>query len=196
MKVVIIRYNSGNVTSVRFALKRLGIDAILSDDKEEIRSADKLIFPGVGHAGSAMQSLRKNNLHKLIPELKQPFLGICAGMQLMCAHSEEGDTDCLGIVPLKVKRFPVAHDLKVPHTGWNTLENLKGNLFSGIPEETYMYFVHSYFAECGAATIAHCNYGLPFSAAMQQGNFYGVQFHTELSAEHGSRLLSNFLNLK
>lgn len=195
MKVVVIKYNSGNVTSVHFALQRLGIDAMLSEDREQILSADKVIFPGVGHAASAMQSLKKNNLDRLIPQLKQPFLGICAGMQLMCAHSEEGDTDCLGILPQKVKRFPENSGLKVPHTGWNTIQNLHGPLFQEIPENAFMYFVHSYYAERGDETIATCNYGLDYSAAIQKGNFYGVQFHAELSAAQGSKVLANFLNL-
>ena len=195
MKVVIIKYNSGNVSSVRFALQRLGIDALHTSDKDDILSADKIIFPGVGHAATAMKSLRQNNLDQLIPQLKQPFLGICAGMQLMCAHSEEGNTNCLNIVPLKVKKFPDTLHLKVPHTGWNTIHNLRGNLFDGIAEEAYMYFVHSYFAECGEGTVARCDYGLEFSAAIRHHHFYGVQFHTELSAEQGSRILSNFLNL-
>lgn len=196
MKVVIVKYNSGNVSSVRFALQRLGIDGILSDDHEEIRSADRVIFPGVGHAATAMESLKVHDLHKLLPQLKQPFLGICAGMQLMCAHSEEGDTDCLGIVPMKVNRFSQANGLKVPHTGWNTIQNLKGNLFRDITEDAYMYFVHSYYVEDGAETVATCNYGLNYSAAIQKDNFYGVQFHAELSSDAGSTLLSNFLNIQ
>ncbi len=196
MKVVIIKYNSGNVTSVRFALQRLGIDAILSNDHDEILTADRIIFPGVGHAATAMESLKQDGLHLLLPKLTQPFLGICAGMQLMCAHSEEGDSDCLDIVPMKVKRFPVVSGLKVPHTGWNTVHQLKGELFKGIPEDAYMYFVHSYYVEYGGETVARCNYGLEYSAAIQKDNFYGVQFHAELSSSAGSTLLSNFLNIQ
>lgn len=196
MKVVIVKYNSGNVSSVRFALQRLGIDAILSNDHEEILAADRIIFPGVGHAATAMESLKQQGLHHLLPMVKQPFLGICAGMQLMCAHSEEGDTDCLGIVPLKVKRFPSLSELKVPHTGWNTIREFKNKLFLSIPENSFMYFVHSYYVECGIETIATCNYGLYYSAAIRKDNFYGVQFHAELSSEAGSTLLSNFLNIQ
>ncbi len=196
MKVVIVKYNSGNVSSVRFALQRLGIDGILSNDHEEIRTADRVIFPGVGHAGTAMESLVQHGLQKLLPELKQPFLGICAGMQLMCTHSEEGDTKCMGIVPLSVKRFPSVNSLKVPHTGWNTIHQLKGSLFQGIPENAFMYFVHSYYVETGQETIAACDYGLEYSAAIQKNNFYGVQFHAELSSDAGSTLLSNFLNIQ
>lgn len=195
MKLVIIKYNSGNVAGVRFALQRLGIDAMWTDDSEEIFSADKIIFPGVGNAASAMGSLKETGLDKILPGIRQPFLGICAGMQLMCTHSEEGDVDCLGIVPLKVKKFENKKGLKVPHTGWDTISQLKGPLFKDIREEEYMYFVHSYFVSTGSDSVAICNYGIPFTAALQRKNFYGVQFHTELSAEAGSRILQNFLNL-
>ncbi len=195
MKIVIIKYNSGNVTSVQYALQRLGADALWSDDKEEILSADKIIFPGVGHAAAAMQSLKEKNLNQLIPQIKQPFLGICAGMQLMCTHSEEGDTYCLGIVPLKVRRFPSSPVHKVPHTGWNNITQLDEPLFHNIREDEYMYFVHSYFVEKGENTVAVCDYGIPFTAALRKDNFFGVQFHTELSARPGSILLNNFLKM-
>lgn len=195
MKLVIIKYNSGNVTSVRFALQRLGAEALWTDDKNEILTADKVIFPGVGNAASAMKSVTEKGLDKIIPQLKQPFLGICAGMQLMCAHSEEGGVNCLGIVPLQVKKFPSSPLLKVPHTGWNTIHKLQGPLFKGVEENSYVYFVHSYFAESGNETIASCQYGNTFTAALQKDNFYGVQFHTELSAKAGSIILQNFLNL-
>ncbi len=193
MKLVVVRYSAGNVKSVEFALKRLGIEAIVSDDFEVLRSADKIIFPGVGNAASAMQSLKEKGLDQLIPALKQPVLGICLGMQLLCLHTEEGDTSGLGIIPLRVRKF--SDNLKVPHTGWNTIHDLKGDLFYQVPENEYMYFVHSYYAETGDETIAICDYGIPFSAAIQKDNFYGLQFHTELSAEAGSRILSNFINI-
>jgi len=191
MNLVMVKYNSGNVRSVDYALQRLGINAIVSDDFEVLKSADRILFPGVGNAASAMQSLKEKGLDKLIPNLTQPLLGICLGMQLMCKQSEEGDTPCLGIVPLEVKKFRGM--LKVPHTGWNSVYNLKGGLFGGIQENEYMYFVHAYYAERGEATAAECNYIQPFSAAIQYKNFYGVQFHPELSAHAGSRILSNFL---
>lgn len=194
MTVTILKYNSGNVKSVLFALQRLGIDAIVSDDHEVITKSDKIIFPGVGHAGSAMENLKISGLDKLIPTLKQPLLGICAGMQLLCLHSEEGDTDCLGIFPMHVKRF-TGKDLKIPHTGWNTIFDLKSPLFKGVAENDFVYFVHSFYVEKGIETVATTEYGTQFSAAIQKNNFYGVQFHTEKSADVGSSILSNFLNL-
>ncbi len=195
MNLVIIDYNSGNVKSVMFALQRLGVDAKVSADPNEIISADKIIFPGVGHAASAMHSLREKRLDMLIPGLKQPFLGICAGMQLLCSFSEEGNTDCLGIFPMKVKRFEPVPGLKIPHTGWNSIYQLKGPMFEHVAANEYMYFVHSYYVEEGEETVALCNYGHPFSAAIQSRNFYGVQFHCELSANAGSNILSDFLKL-
>lgn len=194
MKVAILKYNSGNVQSVLFALQRLGIDANVTDDQDTIRQSDKVIFPGVGHAKAAMESLKLSGLDQLIPQLKQPVLGICAGMQLLCMHSEEGDTDCLKIFSLKVKKFS-GQNLKIPHTGWNTITDLKGNLFSEIAENSFVYFVHSYFVETGNETTAVTEYGGLFSAAIQKQNFYGVQFHAEKSAETGSAILSNFLKL-
>lgn len=194
MNLAIIKYNAGNIKSVEFALKRLGVQAVVSDDIEVLQSADKIIFPGVGNAASAMESLRKKDLDKLIPVLKQPVLGICLGMQLLCRHTEEGDTPGLDIIPLQVRKF--SSKMKVPHTGWNQICDLKGELFKEISEEEYMYFVHSYYAETGRETVAACEYGFPFSAAIQKNNFYGVQFHTELSADAGSSILSNFLNIK
>lgn len=194
MKVAILKYNSGNVQSVLFALQRLGIDANVTDDYETIMQSDKVIFPGVGHAKAAMESLQISGLDQLIPKLKQPVLGICAGMQLLCIHSEEGETDCLGIFPLKVKKF-AGENLKIPHTGWNTISELKGNLFNAIAENSFVYFVHSYFVEAGNETTAITEYGSRFSAAIQKQNFYGVQFHAEKSAETGSAILSNFLKL-
>lgn len=195
MKLVMVKYNAGNIRSVDFALQRLGVSATISDDFEEIASADKILFPGVGHAASAMESLRRQGLDTFLPGLKQPLLGICLGMQLLCRHTEEGNTNCLGIIPLDVKRFD-SDTLKVPHTGWNQIYDLKGGLFAGIGEKEYMYFVHSYYAEAGVQTAALCDYGHPFSAALQHNNFYGVQFHTELSAGAGAAILSNFLNIR
>ena len=193
MDVVIIKYNAGNIQSVLYALERLGISSIVTDDAEKIKSADKVIFPGVGEASSAMQSLQQANLDAVIKDLKQPLLGICVGMQLLCAHSEENDTPCLNIIPVAVKKFQKAFDLKVPQVGWNNIYDLQTPLFNHIAEESYIYNVHSYFAEDSAYTIARCNYGVPYAAAVKRDNFYGVQFHTEKSATIGDRILKNFL---
>lgn len=197
MKTVIIKYNAGNVQSVLFALERIGVKGILSGDPEEIRSADKVIFPGVGEASSAMSFLRERKLDQLIGELKQPVLGICLGMQLMCRHSEEGNTDCLNIFPMQVRKFVAGKDtgLKVPQIGWNTIGQLKGSLFKGLKENEYMYFVHGYYAEKGPDTVALTNYILDYSSALHKGNFYGVQFHPEKSSAAGEQLLKNFLSL-
>jgi glutamine amidotransferase len=193
MKVVIIDYKGGNVQSVRFALERLGIEATLTADKHLIREADKVIFPGEGEANSAMRQLRADGLDMLIPTLTQPFLGICLGMQLLCRHSEENDTPLLNIIPLEVKRFET--QLKVPHMGWNTLYNLKSQVMSGLEEQDYVYFVHSYYVPVSSHTIATTDYPQPFSAAVQHQNFYAVQFHTEKSGPTGTRILQNFLAL-
>jgi len=193
MNLAVIKYNAGNIQSVLYALERLGVQAEVTDDHEKIQSADKVIFPGVGEASSAMNSLRENNLDKLIKELKQPVFGICVGMQLLCEHSEENDTDCLGIVPVKVKKFT---RLKVPQIGWNSIYDLKTPLFSNVPEQSFIYNVHSYYAEDSEYTIAKCNYGLEYAAAVQKDNFYGVQFHTEKSAKIGEQILKNFLAWK
>jgi imidazole glycerol-phosphate synthase subunit HisH len=195
MKLAIIKYNAGNIQSVINALERLGVEAEVTDDVERIRTADKVIFPGVGEASSAMRSLQENGLDKVIPQLKQPVLGICVGMQLLCAYSEENDTDCLGIVPIPVRKFP-AQDikLKVPQIGWNTIYDLKSDLFRGIEENSYIYNVHSYYAEDSEYTIAKCAYGIEYAAALRKNNFYGVQFHTEKSAETGDRIIKNFLD--
>lgn len=197
MKTVIIKYNAGNVQSVLFALERIGVKGILSGDPEEIRSADKVIFPGVGEASSAMSFLRERKLDQLIGELKQPVLGICLGMQLMCRHSEEGNTDCLNIFPMQVRKFVAGKDtgLKMPQIGWNTIGQLKGSLFKGLKENEYMYFVHGYYAEKGPDTVALTNYILDYSSALHKGNFYGVQFHPEKSSAAGEQLLKNFLSL-
>ena len=175
------------------ALNRLAIEPIVSDDKQVLLSADKVIFPGVGQASTAMDYLRERALDRLIPTLKTPFLGICLGLQLMCRHSEENNTDCLDIFPLKVLKFPP--DGKVPHMGWNSINELKGPLMKGISDESYLYFVHSYYAEISADCIAACNYTMPFCAALQKDNFYAVQAHPEKSSENGSKILQNFLDL-
>ena len=195
--IAIIKYNAGNVQSVQYALQRLGVDAIVTDDHASIKNAEKVIFPGVGNARSAMQSLKQKGLGELIKTLTQPVLGICVGMQLMCRHSEENDTECLGIVNLKVKKFvPDMPGFKVPQIGWNNIFNFKSSLFDGVNENSFVYYVHSYYAEKGVETIATTDYVLPYSAVIQKNNFYGVQFHTEKSSDVGDRILLNFLNLK
>ena len=196
MNLAIIKYNAGNIQSVLYALERLGVQAVVTDKTEEILSADKVIFPGVGEASSAMQSLRENRLDELIPQLKQPVLGICVGMQLLCAHSEENNTDCLNIVPIQVKKFRTTDaTLKIPQVGWNNIYDLKSKLFRNIPENSYIYNVHSYFAEDSAYTLATCLYGVAYAAAIKKDNFYGVQFHTEKSAGTGDTIIQNFLHL-
>lgn len=193
MKVVIIKYNAGNIQSVRFALNRLNVESAVSDDPEIINKADKIIFPGVGEASSAMNYLKKHNLDSVLKNIRQPLLGICLGLQLLCKFSEENQTDCLNIVPLRVKKFP-AKD-KIPHMGWNRINNLKGPLFNSVMEGSFLYFVHSYFAENDGYTIATTNYIQPFSAAIQKDNFFAVQFHPEKSAAVGEQILNNFLKL-
>lgn len=199
MKVAIIKYNAGNIQSVDYALKRLGVEASITDNHEEILSADRVIFPGVGEASTTMAYLRTNGLDILIPTLRQPFLGICLGLQLMCRHSEEGDTNCLGIFDETVRKFVLQQDLlpsmKIPHMGWNTISNLKSDLFDPSLEDQHCYFVHSFYATCGADTAAICNYPTPFSAALQKNNFYAVQFHPEKSGMVGAKILENFLQL-
>jgi glutamine amidotransferase len=196
MEIAVIDYKGGNVQSVLFALERLGVQATLTSDEEVIRRADKILFPGEGEAASAMSELRAQGLDKLLPTLTQPFLGICLGMQLLGTHSEENDADLLGILPFEVKRFPADANHKVPHMGWNTLQNLSSPLFAGLrSEEDYVYFVHSYYAPVGDYTIAEAAYPAPFSAAVQHRNFYAVQFHTEKSGPVGTRILENFLKL-
>lgn len=194
MNLAIIKYNAGNIQSVITALERLGVQGEVTDDAEKIKAADKVIFPGVGEAGSAMKSLRQNMLDSIIKELKQPVLGICVGMQLLCNHSEEADTPCLGIIPVGVKKFNRGEQaLKVPQVGWNQIYNLQSDLFAGVEENSYIYNVHSYYADDSMYTIARCNYGLEYAAAVKKDNFYGVQFHTEKSAETGDRILKNFI---
>jgi glutamine amidotransferase len=192
--IAIIDYVAGNVKSVENAVRKLGFETIITSDFEEIRNAEKVIFPGVGEASTAMKYLKQKNLEKLIPTLKQPFLGICLGQQLLCDFSEEGATKCLGIFDLKVKEFP-STDI-VPHMGWNNLQKLQGPLFEGISEADNFYFVHSYYCEVGEFTTSECDYILPFSATLQKDNFYGTQFHPEKSGDVGSKILENFLKLK
>ncbi|MDD2415151.1 MAG: imidazole glycerol phosphate synthase subunit HisH [Parabacteroides sp.] len=196
MNVAIVKYNAGNIYSVAHALKRLGINALVTADPNELAAADKVIFPGVGEAFTTIQYLRTHNLDKVICDLKQPVLGICLGMQLMCASSEEGNTDCLGIFDTSVKRFiPQRHEDKVPHMGWNTLSDLKSGLFSDQLADKFVYFVHSYYVPVNEHTIATTEYILPFSAAMHKDNFYATQFHPEKSGSVGEMILQNFLNL-
>ena len=193
--IAIIDYNAGNIRSVLYAMERLGVDAELTADPARIRAADKVIFPGVGEASTTMAHLRKTGLDRLIRELSQPVLGICLGMQLLCAHSEENDTDCLGIIPLQVRRFrPVAGE-KVPHMGWNTLERTDGSWLSPELDGQHCYFVHSYYVEVGPYTQAKTNYIHPFSSVLRKDNFYATQFHPEKSAAAGERILRDFLDL-
>ena len=193
MKIVIINYGAGNIQSIKFAIQRLGYEAVLSDNEEEIRNADKVIFPGVGEASSAMAMLKSTGLDKVIPTLKQPVLGICLGMQLMCKYCEEGDTKGLNIFDVDVVKFN--HNVKVPQIGWNQIENLKSDLFKGINEKEYMYLVHSFYVPINEETIATTNYGLKYASALQEKNFYGVQFHPEKSSKAGAQILKNFLEL-
>lgn len=194
MKIAIIKYNAGNVQSVQFALQRLGIDAMITDQPEQIQQADRVIFPGVGEASSTMQYLKSKRLDEIIINLKQPVLGICLGMQLMCEYSEENDTQCLGIFDEDVKRFTTINNLKVPHMGWNQLQRPQDWLPRTLNGE-YLYFVHSYYVPVNRNTSAVAEYGVPFSAAMRKNNFYAVQFHPEKSAEAGESILKQFLTV-
>jgi imidazole glycerol-phosphate synthase subunit HisH len=220
--IAIVKYNAGNVQSVQFALRRLGVEAVWTDDPDTLRRADKVIFPGVGEASSAMHYLRAQGLDQVLRQLRQPVFGICLGMQLFCRHSEENNTDCLGIFDTTVRKFSYqlavsseqltvsseqlavssylspelrTAKLKVPHMGWNALSSMQGPLFDGLDDQSFVYFVHSFYAELCPQTAAIAEYGLPFSAALQRDNFYGVQFHPEKSGATGSRILHNFLNL-
>lgn len=193
MKVIIIDYGAGNTKSIQFACKRIGVDALLTSNPKLILEADKVIFPGVGEANSAMNMLKKNGLDIIIPQLTKPVLGICLGMQLLCNHTEEGQTKGLGVFNVSVKRFP--NQVKVPQIGWNTINNLKSELFNGISENEYMYLVHSYYAENCKETIATTNYSQIYTTALKKDNFYGVQFHPEKSSYAGQQVLKNFLEL-
>lgn len=191
--IAVIKYNAGNVKSMGNALDRLGVEWVLTDNPEEIKKADKVIFPGVGEASTAMKYLKEKGLDELIRNLHQPFLGVCLGLQLMCSYSEENDVECIGVFKERVKRFP--DTLKVPQMGWNNLSDLKGSLMKGVRESEDFYFVHSYYAEVGKDTIATCNYSVPFSAALNKDNFYAVQFHPEKSGDVGAKVLQNFCEL-
>ncbi|TAF77586.1 MAG: imidazole glycerol phosphate synthase subunit HisH [Bacteroidetes bacterium] len=198
MKVSIIKYNGGNIQSVIFALNRLGIEPVLTNNKNELLQSDKIIFPGVGEASSCMKSLQESGLDKFIPQLKQPVLGICVGLQLMCNFSEEGNTKGLGIFDVNVRKFNLQVSdnqpkIKIPQMGWNTIFDLKTSLFDGISENSFIYYVHSFAAELGKNTVAKTNYGMDYSAALQKDNFYAVQFHAEKSSLVGSKILENFI---
>ncbi len=203
MKIAIVKYNAGNIYSVINALRRLGIEPLLTDNHEELMKADKVIFPGQGEASSAMEYLKERNLDCLIKELKQPVLGICIGQQLLCQHSEEGDTDCLGVFPLDVKRFiPTCHEEKIPQMGWNSIYRLKTELFNGVSadcainEKDYVYFIHSYYVpQDSRFTIATADFTLPYSAAIHKDNFYATQFHPEKSGTVGAKILKNFIEI-
>ncbi|MEO8574893.1 MAG: imidazole glycerol phosphate synthase subunit HisH [Pyrinomonadaceae bacterium] len=194
MRIAIVKYNAGNTASVANALSRLGVEAVITDEAEVLIAADKVIFPGVGEASSAMNHLRKRGLAEIIKSLRQPVLGICLGMQLLCASSEENGADCLGVLPYTVRRFN-GDGLKLLHTGWNKVSDLRSPLFDGIAEGEHFYFVHGYFVKSGKDTTATCVYGETFSAALQRENFYAVQFHPEKSGVVGGRVLENFLTL-
>ena len=193
MKIVIINYGAGNIQSIMFAIERLGYKAVLSNNPDEIKAADKVIFPGVGEASYAMKMLKESGLDTLIPTLKQPVFGICLGMQLMCNYSEEGNTKGLGIFDVDVVKF--TSKVKVPQMGWNNIYNLKSDLFSGIAENEYMYLVHSFYAPICSETIATTNYEMEYSSALENENFYGTQFHPEKSGDIGEKILANFLEL-
>ena len=196
MKVAVVKYNAGNIRSVDYALKRLGVEAVITADKEELQSADKVIFPGVGEAETTMNHLKATGLDELIKNLRQPVFGICLGMQLMCRYSEEGEVDCLNIFDVGVKRFvPQKPEDKVPHMGWNTIGKTNSKLFEGFTEEEFVYFVHSFYVPTCDFTAATTDYIHPFSAALHKDNFYATQFHPEKSGKTGEKILTNFLNL-
>ena len=196
MKIAIIKYNAGNIRSVLYALERIGHAAMVTDNADEIKNSDKIIFPGVGEASTAMNYLKDRNLDKLICSLTQPVLGICLGMQLMCKYSEENDTSCLGIFGESVKKFKIQNSkFKIPQIGWNSIYDLKTELFKKVTENSYCYFVHGYYASKGEHTIATTDYVQPYSSGLRKNNFYGVQFHPEKSATAGEKILSNFLKL-
>jgi len=194
MNIAIVKYNAGNIKSVQYALERIGVQNVVTDDPAILRAADKVIFPGVGEASSAMKYLRMQGLDKVLLSLQQPVLGICLGMQLMCKYSEENNTDCLGVFDVEVKKFSsTIKAQKVPQMGWNTIYDLRSPLFEGVSEQSFVYYVHGYYAEISAFTIATTEYIQPYSAALNRGNFYGVQFHPEKSAALGERIIRNFI---
>ena len=194
--IAIVKYNAGNIRSVLNALNRLGVEPVLTDDAEALRNAERVLFPGQGEAATAMAYLRERGLDRVICSLRQPVLGICIGQQLMCSHSEEGNTDCLGIFPMEVVRFqPQRHEDKVPQMGWNSIHNLKTRLFDGVDEGSFIYNVHSFYVPESPYTIASCEYILPYSAALNKDNFYSTQFHPEKSGSVGEQILKNFLKL-
>ena len=194
MNVAIVKYNAGNTASVANALNRLGVEPVISDDAEVLRNADKVIFPGVGEASTAMAYLRERGLDAVIRSLRKPVLGVCLGMQLLCAASQENDTECLGLLPYRVKRL-AGESLKVPHMGWNSITDLSGTLFDRVAEGSHVYFVHGYYVEANEHATAMCHYGVSFSAAISHANFHAVQFHTEKSGMVGERILENFLKI-
>ena len=194
--IAVVKYNAGNIRSVLNALNRLGVEPVLTDDAEALRNAERVLFPGQGEAATAMAYLRERGLDRVICSLRQPVLGICIGQQLMCSHSEEGNTDCLGIFPMEVMRFqPQRHEDKVPQMGWNSIHNLKTRLFDGVNEGSFIYNVHSFYVPESPYTIASCEYILPYSAALNKDNFYSTQFHPEKSGSVGEQILKNFLKL-
>lgn len=196
MKIAVVKYNAGNIRSVDCALKRLGVEAVITADQETLRAADKVIFPGVGEAETTMNHLKANGMDELIKDLRQPVLGICLGMQLMCRYSEEGGVDCLNIFDVDVKRFvPQKHEDKVPHMGWNTIGDVNSQLFEGFAKEEFVYFVHSFYVPVCEFTAATTDYIHPFSAALHKDNFYATQFHPEKSGGAGERILRNFLDI-
>ena len=200
MKVAVVKYNAGNIASVQNALARLGVESIVTDDEKELRNAERVLFPGVGEASTAMQYLRERGLDETIRSLTQPVLGICLGMQLLCSFSEENDTECLGIFPNPVRRFgQIALQggslLKVPHMGWNQISNFRSEIFNSVPDESHVYFVHGYYVEPSADPAAVTSYGIDFASAIRRDNFYAVQFHPEKSGAAGQQILKNFLNL-
>lgn len=196
MNIAIVKYNAGNIYSVENAMRRLGVEPILTDDAEQLSKADKVLFPGQGEASTAMRYLHEHGLVDVIRELRQPVLGICIGQQLLCRHSEEGDVDCIGIFDADVKRFqPRVHEDKVPAMGWNSLSDVRSSLFAHLPEHPYVYFVHSYYVPLGPDTIATTEYILPYSAALHKDNFFTCQFHPEKSGDVGEQILKNFLDL-
>lgn len=194
MRVAIVKYNAGNIHSMRLALQRIEVEPLVTDEPKLLKRADYVIFPGVGEASTAMDYLKQHGLDELLVTLTQPVLGVCLGLQLLCKYSEENDTRTLGVFDVEVKRFPP--EGKVPHMGWNSIDHLQGPLFKNIASGSFVYFVHSYYAKISSFTTAQCNYLVPFSAALQKDNFFGVQFHPEKSGPVGEQILKNFLNLK